>query len=158
MTLLLVFLAFLATAPDKICVFVALPERDGFVDAGQGLTDSRRDLIKEINSRTTLMAVAKRQDADIVVTIIRREVTSERDGGSVTVPIGPTTIVRPTYDSEARLVTAMEAGDFKRDVVGRFGWRSDVWQECAERVSVEVASWAEANRDRLLARRQRTLK
>jgi hypothetical protein len=65
----------------------------------------------------------------------------------------------PMDNSVVALVVTLKAGDFERTVTGRFGWRSDAWQECAERVAKDVEQWVEVNRDRLLsaARRSRDL-
>jgi hypothetical protein len=153
MWLCMLLAAALGAPPEKISVFVALPERDGFVDAGSGLTESQRDLMREINSRKTLRTARTKAEADIVLTVVARDVFSERDGGGVVMPLGPVTTIRPTYNTVMALRASMEVGDFTREIVGRFGYRSDVWQECAERVSMEVEGWAIANHDRLIARR-----
>lgn len=155
MLLPLLLLGALAAPPDKVAVYVALPERDGFIDAGDALVESHRQLQHEIKVRKGLRPVAKREDADIVLTLVRREVEQSNAGGTLVMPIGPMLIAAPLDNSVVSLVVTLRAGDFERTVTGRFGWRSDAWQECAERVAKDVETWAITNRDRLVAQRAR---
>jgi hypothetical protein len=149
------FAASVATAapPEKIAVFVALPERDGFVDAGRAMTDSRDDLRREINKRKTLRPVDSRADADIVVTVLDRGYTTEENGGVIFVPLGHAVLATPTRSSRNTVRARMDAGDFSVMLTGDFAGIGDVWEECAEIISKDVEAWAAANRDRLIARR-----
>jgi hypothetical protein len=151
-TLLLLLLT-LAAPPEKIAVYVTLPERDGFVDAGEAMTDSKDDLQREIGKRENLRAVARRDDADIVLTVVDRGFTTEEGGGMVFIPIGNAVVARPTRRSWNTVRARMDAGEYSTLLTGRFSGIGDVWEECAEIVSKELEGWAVANRDRLIARR-----
>ena len=153
MLLLVLLIAALADPQPKILVYVALPERDGFVDAGKALSDSQRDLQREINKRKHLRIVATRAEADVVVTVIDRGIMSEDTGGLVFVPIGRAVLARPTRRSWNALQARLDAGGYSKLLTGQFSGIGDVWEECAEQVAKELDGWAATNRERLILAR-----
>lgn len=153
--LLAIALATALLAPsDKIAVYVAMPIRDGYVDAGKAIADSKRDLEREIAKRKRLRAVARREDAAIVLTVLDRGIVSEDTGGLVFIPFGHAVVAKPTRRSWNALHARLDVGDYSRYFTGQFAGIGDVWEECAEQIAKELDGWVAANHGRLTTTRR----
>lgn len=141
LTFLVLALATAAWAEDsKIRVYV-FAEREYAADPKE-LSDSVKDLTKEIGKRKHLEVVATAEAADIVVEILhrRKELRTEASYESWD---------RERLEKTDRRIVGyrMTAGEFEREaeVEGKS------WRQAAGTLSKEVERWAKANRARLLA-------
>jgi hypothetical protein len=139
-----------AEKPDgRIAVFVTAPERDGFIDAGKGTTDSVRDVQKRIASKRRLRLVRTAAEADITVRVLGRGAYSEQ-AGSVALPFMQGVAFVPRY-ATARIVTVrLEVGEYRKEFVGEDPVE---WGDCAKQISEHVQAWVDANREMLMSRR-----
>lgn len=138
---LVLALATVAWAEDSKIRVYAFAVLD-YADDPKELSDSVKDLTKEIGKRKHLEVVGTAEAADIVVEILHRR--KERR----------TELSYENWDRERfettdwRIVSyRMTAGEFKHqaEVEGKS------WRQAAGRLSKEVERWAKENRARLLA-------
>lgn len=149
-----------APAAPRVAFHVAVPERDGFVDASSGMLDSVRDLERLIRDRE-LAAVPDQAQADLLVTILGRDVGSQRFGdlmnlSSLQTRFGTSVIATstPIFQNDYWVAVLLEAGpSYKRVFVGRASntsrYSMGAWTKCAEGVADELASWVKANREQI---------
>ena len=141
LTFLVLALAIAAWAEEPKSRVYVFAEREYAADPKE-LSDSVKDLTKEIGKRKHLEAAATAEAADIVVEILhrRKELRTESSYESWD---------RERLEKTDRRIVGyrMTAGEFERQ--GEVEGKS--WRQAAGTLSKEVERWAKANRARLLA-------
>jgi hypothetical protein len=107
--------------------------RDGWIDPNSGLAASARDLSKHVasTSRRWIGPATSETSAHVLVDILERHM---EDAG------------------ELHVVTArVKVGDYEQPVTGR---SDSNWRDAALSVAKQIDTWANANRERILAPRR----
>jgi hypothetical protein len=149
--LFLLLLALMGGAPEPLLVFVTVPEPNGGARIDYELTAARGDVERAIDARPGLRRVATRAEADVVVTVLARGVTTSETGDYVFTGYPPPQ-VGPAAQKWPAIKARVEAGKASRIVIGEYSGSND-WQRCAEQIAKDVDGWASGRRDRLLAAR-----
>jgi len=151
--LFLLLLALVGGPPEPLLVFVAVPEPKAGATVDDELVAAGRDIERAIDKRPTLRRAATRAEADVVVTVLARGVTTSETGDYVFRSYPP-----PQVGPEARTWPAIkarvQAGRASRIVIGEYAGRTD-WQVCAEQIAKDIDGWTWGRRDRLIAARTR---
>jgi hypothetical protein len=149
-----------APATPPLAFHVAVPERDGFVDATSGILDSVHDLVRMIRARD-LAAVPEVAQADLLVTILGRDVGSQRFGelmnlSALQTRYGTSIIATsvPVFQNDYWVAALLEAGPlYKKVFVGRASntsrYSMGAWTKCAEAIVDELVAWTKANREQI---------
>ena len=149
-----VFLFLLAAAagpPEPLLVFVTVPEPRGGARVDYELVAAQREIEGAIATRPGLRRVATRAEADVVVTVLARGMTTSETGDYV-FPEYPPPQVGQTAQTWPAIKARVQAGTASRIVIGEYSGRDDR-RRCAEQIARDVDGWASRRRDRLLAAR-----
>jgi hypothetical protein len=126
-----------AQSPQPVAVYVGPRIRDGFVDAGEDVPDSIKDIQNELK-RPGVASVLSEGDADLVIVVLSRG--TGKPAGAVGMPVGGTVVAVPL---ETRYVEAvLRVGAFEKSVTGT----GDSWRLCARSVFRQIESWVSTRR------------
>ena len=148
----------------KATVFVGAPVRGEFVDTSKEIQDSIKDLMSRLRGAKGLTLVPRREDANIVVTVVARGVGSE--------PYGQRLAYQQYYNNAELtsmpislntwwVAAVLEVGTYRKEFVGAYthppnlAYYGGAWGECAKRLGNDIKTWAEANGQQLRAKAQR---
>lgn len=146
-----------ASRPEPVSIFVGPMVRDGFVDIDKGVSDSIRDLQRELRKNPSFVVVLDEAAAVIKLYVVAR--AKAQAGGSTEVSqasgtAGPgsaqgtsTTVTVP--NAVNRLDTLLRVGSYERAFAGESDWVVSAWTRCASSVVKDLAVWLAANRDGL---------
>jgi hypothetical protein len=126
----------MAPSRQRLRVFVTVePSKDGWTDINSDRADSAKDIAKHLGSvtRKWVLLATEEASAHIVLHVVERHMEEAGELHVVTV----------------RLVV----GDYETTVYGRAGTG---WADAARNLVVQVDTWADENRDRILAKRAAT--
>lgn len=151
----------IVAAPGPPVVFhIDVPHRDGFVDATTGILDSVEDLVRLVRARH-FVTVPEADQADLLVTVLARDVGSQRFGeltnlSSLQTRFGTSVIATsvPVYQNDYWVAVLLEAGPtYKKLLVGRAANTSHhsmgAWTECAKAIATELATWVSVNGEQI---------
>jgi len=129
----------------------------GFIDPS--IADSVNDIKKRMVTKEGFELSDKSEDADIVITVLRRESRSEVYGTRTTVGRGIfgglTAITEPAYGIPiCYIYFEISAGEITIPRVGYGGF----WRIAAAGVSIHVLRWANSNREEIMALREEKVK
>jgi len=139
--------------PMKMALFLAAPERDGFVDLDHGIADSSKDLVTAFWRMAEVRLVKSRREAELVLTISGRGVASQAIGDQAMVfPIGVGVIASttPVFQNDYWLSTVLEVSPtYQKAFIGRSSHTAPTsmgaWGVCAKMVAADVQAWIAAN-------------
>jgi hypothetical protein len=123
-----------------ITIFVGPQTRDGFVDVDQGVLDSIKDITKALRGGKGFRVVPTRDDAQIVLEVLSRGITSASGGGAVAAPVGSSTFLIPM--STRGIATMLRVETYEKPIV--FPNCPD-WGYCARLVVKDIETWVAAN-------------
>jgi hypothetical protein len=130
-----------ASQPAALRLYVGAHERDGFVDVDRGLSESIRDVQRELRGKKQVRLVQRREDAQLMLTVVRRGAAGS--AGAVAMPIGPAAIAVPI--DIVSVEALLRVGDHERQFTGT----DETYRRCAKRIVEDLLTWVSANRERL---------
>jgi hypothetical protein len=156
-----VLAAFIDAEPERIAVFVSPPLRDGFVDTTKGIQDSINDIRTKLAEMREFQIVRDREQADVVLIIVKRGVGSESYGERLTYTqyynnaiLESTPVVANTF----WVAAVLEVGEYRKELLGSYthevAYSMGAWGRCADQIAQHLKSWTAANAEQLRERRK----
>jgi hypothetical protein len=136
-----------AEQAKPITIFIGPQMRDGFVDVDKGVTDSIKDIKREIGGKKQLRLVAQKEQAQLVLEVASRGATSTSGGGAAAMPISGTTFLIPF--GTIGISTLLRVGTYEKPIVFQ---NCGQWSYCARLIVKDIEAWLDANRATLEAK------
>ena len=163
---LVLLLAAVAATPQsaRVSVYVSAPMRDGFFDTNKEIQGSVKDLRRKLSGMKKLVRLFDvREGADIVVTVVTRDVGSETYGERLSYTEYYNNAVLTSvslWDNTYWVAAVMEVGTYRKEFMGAFTheyrYSMGAWGECATQIAKDLKSWVVANMRQIKQRRSGT--
>lgn len=139
----------------RVPIYVALPTRDGFIDATRDILDSQKDLRAQFAKLRTLALAQTPEAATLVLTVIGRG-HGPLAFGTMTRGLGSGIIVsEPTIGvSEYWVLTVLRVGDYQKTLTCQITDEVVLspWSYCATVIVKDVETWVKLNAAQLVTK------
>jgi hypothetical protein len=140
----------LAPTPEPVSIYIGPQVKDGFVDTDKGVSDSIKDLRKELGKKRDLRVVDDESTAQLKLYVVARGFgAADGDGVTIAMPGSPGLGIHVA--TKTRYVRALlRVGDYERPFVAE-DREYDTWGRCAKLLARDLSEWVTANRSRITA-------